>query len=43
MYRQATPDTFVIVAVGPEAEIDKGGFDAAVNRAVERFEGLQLG
>ncbi len=42
IYRQATPDTFVIVAVGPEAEIDKSGFNAAVNRAIERFEELQL-
>lgn len=40
IYRQVTPDTFVIFAVGPEAQIDKSGFDAAIKRAVERFADL---
>jgi hypothetical protein len=31
IYRQVTPDTFVTFAVGPEAQIDQGGFDAALN------------
>jgi hypothetical protein len=42
IYRQVTPDTFVIFAVGPEAEIDKSGFDAAVGRAAKRFDELEL-
>ncbi len=37
IYRRATPDTFVIVAVAPEAQIDQRGFDAAVARAAERY------
>jgi hypothetical protein len=35
-----TPDTFVILAVGPEAQIDRSGFDAAVDRAAKRFADL---
>jgi hypothetical protein len=42
IYRQVKPDTFVIFAVGPEAEIDKSGFDAAVRRAADRFADLEL-
>jgi hypothetical protein len=42
IYRRATPDTFVIVAVAPEAQIDQRGFDAAVARAVERFAQIDL-
>jgi hypothetical protein len=42
IYRRAKPDTFVIVAVAPEAEIDSRGFDAAVVRAVERFANIDL-
>jgi len=40
IYRQVTPDTFVIFAVAPEAEIDEAGFDAAVTpswSSVRRF------
>jgi len=37
IYRRVNPSTFVIFAVGPEAEIDSRGYDAAVARAVERF------
>jgi len=43
IYRRATPDTFVIVAVAPEAEIDQRGFDAAVARAVVRFAQIDVG
>lgn len=43
IYRRATPDTFVIVAVAPEARIDQRGFDAAVGRAAERFSQIDLG
>lgn len=42
IYRRATPDTFVIVAVAPEAQIDQRGFDAAVARAVTRFAQIEL-
>jgi len=42
IYRQVTPDTFVILAVAPEAQIDQGSFDAAVRRAAERFGELDL-
>lgn len=40
IYRRVTPDTFVILAVGPEAQIDRSGFDAAVDRAAKRFADL---
>jgi hypothetical protein len=42
IYRRATADTFVILAVAPEAQIDSRGFDAAVARAVARFAELDL-
>jgi hypothetical protein len=42
IYRQVTPDTFVVLAVGPEAEIDSAGFDGAVSRAVSRLAELEL-
>jgi hypothetical protein len=42
IYRRVSPSTFVIFAVGPEAEIDSRGYDAAVARAVERFEQLEV-
>jgi hypothetical protein len=37
IYRQVAPDTFLILAVGPEAAIDLAGFDAAVGRASKRL------
>ena len=40
IYRQVAPDTFAILAVGPEAAIDGAGFDAAVARARQRFDQL---
>ncbi len=36
IYRQMNATTFVIFAVGPEAEIDARGFSGAVTRAAER-------
>ncbi|MBK5233095.1 MAG: hypothetical protein JJE13_08970 [Thermoleophilia bacterium] len=42
IYRQVKPGTFVIFAVGPEAEIDNRNFEAAVKRAVERFSDLEI-
>lgn len=41
IYRQVTASTFVVLAVGPEAQIDQAGFDAAVARAVARFDDLE--
>jgi hypothetical protein len=37
IYRRVIPTTFVVLAVGPEAQIDSRGFARAVTRAVERF------
>jgi len=42
IYRRVNPSTFVIFAVGPEAEIDSRGYDAAVARAVRRFAQLEV-
>jgi hypothetical protein len=42
IYRRVDPTTFVIFAVGPEAEIDTRGYDAAIARAVSRFEQLEV-
>jgi hypothetical protein len=42
IYRQVASDTFVILSVGPEAEIDERGFDAAVGRARRRFDELDV-
>ncbi|MEA2222364.1 MAG: hypothetical protein QOH83_740 [Solirubrobacteraceae bacterium] len=33
---------FVIFSVGPEAQLDQRGFDVAVQRAVERFNDLEI-
>lgn len=41
IYRQVGLRTFVILAVAPEAEIDKRGFDEKVRDARRRFEGLE--
>lgn len=40
IYRRVAPETFVIFAVGPEAQIDSDGFDGAVGRAAKRFAEL---
>ena len=42
IYRRVRPETFVIFAVAPEAQIDARGFDAAVARASARFAELTL-
>ena len=42
IYRRVNPSTFVIFAVGPEAEIDSRSYDAAVARAAERFAQLEV-
>jgi len=42
IYRRVNPSTFVIFAVGPEAEIDSRGYDAAIARAVERLGQLEV-
>lgn len=39
-YRQFDKRTLVILAVGPEAQVDGRGFDAAVARAKARFDAL---
>ena len=42
IYRQVTPGAFVVLAVGPEAQIDAAGFDAAVSRAASRLAELEF-
>jgi hypothetical protein len=42
IYRRVQPGTFVILAVAPEAEIDKRGFDEVVRHARRRLEKLEL-
>ena len=42
IYRRVNPSTFVILAVAPEAEIDRRGFEAAVTRAVTRLGEVEL-
>ena len=42
LYRQVGSSTFVILAVGPEAQIDQRRFDDAVARAVARFADLEV-
>ena len=41
--RAAVPDpaVFVILAVAPEAQIDKRGFDESIRHAKQRLEGLE--
>jgi hypothetical protein len=41
IYRRVGPGTFVILAVAPEAEIGKRGFDEKVRDARRRFEELE--
>lgn len=41
IYRRVTPDTYVILAVGPEAKIDSSGFQAASKRAQKRLAELE--
>ena len=41
LYRQIDSVTFVILAVGPEAQINRVGFDQAVSNAQRRFSELE--
>jgi hypothetical protein len=41
IYRRVNPTTFVILAVGPEAQIDSRGFTRALARAIKRFGYLE--
>jgi hypothetical protein len=41
IYRRVGPGIFVILAVAPEAEIDKRGFDQTVRDARRRFDALE--
>ena len=42
IYRRVSPSTFVILAVGPEAEIDSRSFADAVGRATVRLADIEL-
>jgi hypothetical protein len=42
IYRQVTMQAFVTFSMGPEAQLDQRGFEAAVQRAVERFADLEI-
>lgn len=42
LYRRVAESTFLILAVAPEAQIDKRGFAAAVRRAAERNAETEL-
>lgn len=42
IYRRVQPKTFVILAVAPEAEIDKRGFDQMVRNARRHSDELEL-
>lgn len=42
LYRRAQPGVIVILAVAPEAQIDKRGFDEAVRNAQQRLRELEL-
>ena len=41
IYRQVNKTSFVVLAVGPEAEVNESGFNAAVKSAKSRFATLQ--
>jgi hypothetical protein len=42
IYRRVQPGVFAILAVAPEAQIDKRGFDEMVRNAQRRFEELEI-
>lgn len=42
LYLRVAESTFLILAVAPEAQIDKRGFAAAVKRAAERYTETDL-
>lgn len=41
IYRRLKPGVFVILAVAPEARIDKRGFDESIRHAKKRLKGLE--
>jgi hypothetical protein len=41
IYRRVQPGTFVILAIAPETQIDKRGFDQKIKNARRRFEELE--
>ena len=41
IYRRVQPRTFVILAIAPEAQIDKRSFDQKVANARQRFKELE--
>ena len=41
IYRRVQPRTFVILAIAPEAQIDKRGFDQKITQAQRRFKDLE--
>jgi hypothetical protein len=41
IYRRVQPETFVILAVAPEAQIDKRGFNETVRKARRRLQELE--
>jgi hypothetical protein len=43
IYRRMDERLFAILSVGPEAEIDKDGYDRAVRIAKQRLERLEKG
>jgi hypothetical protein len=42
LYRRVKPDTYVIGAVSPEAEVDQSGFNRAARDAQQRLNALEL-
>lgn len=41
IYRRVKPGIFVILAVAPEAQIDRRGFDESIRHAKKRLKGLE--
>ncbi len=41
IYRRVSPETFVILAVAPEAQIDRRSFDEMVRNAQRRLQELE--
>lgn len=42
LYRQVNSTTFVILAVGPEAQTTRRGFDQAISDAKRRYDDLEF-
>ncbi len=41
IFRRVKPGVYVILAIGPEAQIDRRGFDTAVRRAAKRLADME--